>query len=124
MDKNTGVTIGGDARLSGSAIGGHDATVTNTSGPRHAAPPGSLPELREALTDLLGEICRATDGSADQDDIVAAVEQARAEAEKDRPNRHLLVGLLHAVGKAVVGIGSLAGVVTALEAAATSILGG
>lgn len=124
MDKNTGVTIGGDARLSGSAIGGHDAAVTNTSGPRHAAPPTSLPELRAALTDLLNEIRRATDGSADQDDIVAAVEQARAEAENDRPNRHLLVGLLHAVGKAVVGIGSLAGVVTALEAAATSILGG
>ncbi|WP_433710146.1 hypothetical protein ACQP2U_27730 [Nocardia sp. CA-084685] len=31
---------------------------------------------------------------------------------------------LHAIAKSVVGIGSLAGVVTALEAAAASILGG
>ncbi|WP_433733351.1 hypothetical protein ACQP0C_14030 [Nocardia sp. CA-129566] len=124
MDKNTGVTIGGNARLTGSAIGGRDATVTNTNGPRRAATPTTLPELRDALTDLLSVICAATEGSQDRDDIVAAVEQARAEAGKDRPNRHLLVGLLHAVGRAVVGIGSLAGVVTALEAAASSILGG
>ncbi|WP_433526279.1 hypothetical protein ACQPZ2_16040 [Nocardia pseudovaccinii] len=124
MDKNTGVTIGGDARLSRSAIGGHDATVTNTNGPRHATAPTNLPELRDALTELLSVIGTATEGMSDRDDIVAAVEQARAEADKDSPNRHLLVGLLHAVARAVVGIGSLAGVVTALEAAATSILGG
>lgn len=123
MSGTEGVWIGGNVRADGSAIAGRDATVIHGSTVGGPSAPATLAELRVALGELLERI-RAAEELPDREDIADTVEQARAEADKDRPNRHLLAAFLDATGRAVAGIGALATLVTTLRAAADAILGG
>ncbi|NNH75428.1 hypothetical protein HLB23_37220 [Nocardia uniformis] len=123
MSSNEGVWIGGSVRADGSAIAGRDATVIHGSTVGGPPAPATLDELRVALSELLTQV-RAAEELPEREEVAATVEQARAEAAKERPNRHLLGAFLDAAGRAVAGIGALTALVTTLRGAADTILGG
>ncbi|MGK8489401.1 hypothetical protein [Nocardia asiatica] len=124
VGSNTGVSIGGDANLSGSVVAGGDGTLSNTTAEAAAIPaPRTVAELRSALDDLLDRISRYDAELPDRRLVEETTRQAVAEAAKERPNRLVLSGFLHAVGRSVAGVASLAAVVSALEIAVKAILG-
>ncbi len=124
VGSNTGVSIGGGVNQSGSVIAGQDGSVSNTVGGAAAIPvPQTVAELRSALNDLLDRISRYDAELPDRQLVEDTTRQAVAEAAKERPNRLVLSGILHAVGRSVAGIASLAAVVSALEIAVKAVLG-
>ncbi|WP_280261172.1 DUF5955 family protein [Nocardia abscessus] len=124
VGSNTGVSIGGGVNQSGSVIAGQDGSVSNTVGGPAAIPvPQTVAELRSALNDLLDRISRYDAELPDRQLVEDTTRQAVAEAAKERPNRLVLSGILHAVGRSVAGIASLAAVVSALEIAVKAVLG-
>ncbi|WP_174184386.1 DUF5955 family protein [Nocardia barduliensis] len=123
VGSNTGVSIGGSANLTGSVVAGRDGTVSNTAGAAAIPVPQTVAELRSALHDLLDRISRYDAELPDRQLVEETTRQAVAEAAKERPNRLVLSGFLHAVGRSVAGIASLAAVVSALEIAVKVVLG-
>ncbi|MGY2091667.1 hypothetical protein [Nocardia gipuzkoensis] len=124
VGSNTGVSIGGGVNQSGSVIAGGDGSVSNTAGGAAAIPvPQTVAELRSALDDLLDRIGRYDADLPDRQLVEETTRQAVAEAAKERPNRLVLSGILHAVGRSVAGIASLATLVSALELAVKAVLG-
>ncbi|MFF2549941.1 hypothetical protein ACFVUS_03030 [Nocardia sp. NPDC058058] len=116
MNSNDGVWIGGSVEATNSAIAGRDATLSVGNTGTGPATPVTLEELRAGLTALLDRIHAAAD-FPEQDEVVETIEQARTEAAKPRPNRHLLAAFLDVTGKAVAGLTPLATLVTGLRSA-------
>ncbi|WP_280252465.1 hypothetical protein [Nocardia abscessus] len=124
VGSNTGVSIGGGVNQSGSVIAGQDGSVSNTVAGAAAIPvPQTVAELRSALDDLLDRIGRYDADLPDRQLVEDTTRQAVAEAAKERPNRLVLSGILHAVGRSVAGIASLATLVSVLELAVKAVLG-
>ncbi|MGW4328127.1 hypothetical protein ACWEKR_19765 [Nocardia sp. NPDC004573] len=83
----------------------------------------ALEELRSSLRDLLDRISRCEAELADRQLIEEMTRRAAAEAAKQRPNRIVLTGGLHAVGESVAGVASLATAVMASKAAVKAVFG-
>lgn len=116
MSTNDGVRIGGNVEATNSAIAGRDATVSMGNTGLGPTIPATLEELRAGLSELL-DLLRAADHLPEHDEVVETVEQARTEAAKPRPNRHLLAAFMDVTGKAVAGLTPLATLVTSLRSA-------
>ncbi|MEV5649502.1 hypothetical protein AB0L57_14740 [Nocardia sp. NPDC052254] len=121
MDNRTGVNVGGDLHVEGgSAVGGRDAVVTTTTGTESAATPATLEDLRRIIAELADAV-RAAGELPERDTVSDAVEHVRAEAAKDKPNRHVLTGILAEIGSALTGVGNLARTVTAVQEAVRAV---
>jgi hypothetical protein len=111
--ENYGVQITGSA-VYGSAIAGgtgaraeaRDITVVS-----HAA--DSVDGLRQAIAALVEQLRAAPPGLDDPDALIQIAESVQAEAEKDKPNKGMLHGLLAAV---IAGAGSVASIANAAAA--------
>jgi hypothetical protein len=119
MDTNHGISIGGNAQISGSAFAagpGASASTTNVGG----GP--DLTELRTVLRQL-AELVQAHEASIPDGPVVSATAQAAlTEAEKPAPDKNRLLSLLDHVKRAVGGIAGVAGSIASVYAAVQTVL--
>jgi hypothetical protein len=110
MDANYGISIGGNANVSGSSMaagpGAHAHSVS------YGAPAG-LDDVRELMADLVA-LVTAT-GSAGPD--LAAARAAQAELDRPAPDRHRVRELLAALAAVAQPAGAIATAVAAVTAA-------
>jgi hypothetical protein len=86
-----------------------------------AAPSKAVEDLRSSLSDLLDRIRGCDIDLEDRQLLEETTRRAAVEAAKDRPNRIVLTGVLHAVGESVAGVASLATAVTASKDAVEAV---
>lgn len=118
--KNHGISVSGGTVNAGAMAAGRDASATNVV--HQAPPPGSLDELRVQVA-ALAEAVRAH--AADLEDGASTLTVARVaehEVGKDRPNKESLLGMLATLAAGVSSVGVLAGAVTTIQHAVTSLL--
>jgi hypothetical protein len=113
--ENYGVQITG-SNVYGSAIAGgagaraeaRDITVVS-----HAA--DSVDGLRLAIAALVEQVRAAPPGIADPAALTQIAESVQAEADKDKPNKGMLHGLLAAVIAGAGGVASIANAAAAIQ---------
>jgi hypothetical protein len=121
-EKNSGVSISGNATVHGGLFGGENATVIGSvSGAGTPAVPASLDELHAAIVALATQI-RGSDlpDSEELADVAGAIAE---QAQQQRPNKTLFTGLLETVRTGVAGVTALGGLVSGIEQAAKTLLG-
>ncbi|HEY0937520.1 MAG TPA: hypothetical protein VGD91_27750 [Trebonia sp.] len=115
---NYGVQFGDSATVSGGAIGGAGSRIWVNQSPG----PPELDELRNALSSLIDQL-RGSPAEVDDPAALAEVAvSAREEADKEKPNKHILSGLLHALMAGVQNSAALADAVLAIQHAVSSLL--
>ncbi len=124
MDRNTNsVHITGNVHATNSAIAANKAQVTQVTNSNVSAVPADADSINRALVELAGRIRGHTGELTDAEDLAATAERAATEVAEDQPNKHVLAGLMHSIGKAVGGIGTLARTVSAIQDAINSFVG-
>jgi hypothetical protein len=112
-NRNYGVQIGGSAHVSAGAIAGGPGASARTGDVDFTTPAADLTELRELLASLAEQLRVPPPEVEDPDGLKTIVASAQQEASKDRPNIHLLSGLLHAL---MAGAGNVTSLATAISA--------
>ena len=115
-DNNYGVQISGSAHVNAGAIAGGPGASATAGNVEFTGPTSAeLAELRDllaALADLLREPPPGLDDAPGLQHITAAAQQ---EARKDRPNMHVLGGLLQALMAGAGNVTVLAGAISAVQ---------
>lgn len=117
---NYGVQFGDSANVSGSIIAGAGSRVEGNQ--NRGADIEDVAELRAALSSLVDQLRASPAGVEDPDALVEIAVSARQEMHKDKPNKHILGGLLHALMAGVQNSATLATAVLAIQHAVTVLL--
>jgi hypothetical protein len=118
---NYGVQFGDSANISGGVIAGAGSQI-EVNQYQGVSDLADLEDLRAALSSLVDQL-RAS--PAEVDDPGALVEiavSAQQEARKDKPNKHILGGLLQALMAGVQNSATIANAVLAIQHAITVLL--
>lgn len=118
---NYGVVFGNSANVSGGVIAGAGSQIEVNQyqdGPDLA----DLKDLRAALSSLVDELRAAPAGVSDPGALTGIATSAQEEALKDKPNKHILGGLLQALMAGVQNSAALANAVLAIQHAVALLL--
>ncbi|HJQ47225.1 MAG TPA: hypothetical protein VJ870_13045 [Amycolatopsis sp.] len=121
VKKNSGISISGNATVSGGVLGGENATVIGSVTTPATAVPATVEELHAALVALAGQI-RAAD-LPDGDELAEVTETIASQSKEDKPNKTLFRSLLDTVKTGVAGVTALTELVGGIDEAAKTILG-
>jgi len=117
---NYGVQFGDSANVSGGIIAGAGSWVQGNQ--YRGADIEDLAGLRAALSSLVDQLSASPAGVEDPGALVEVAVSAQQEMDKDRPNKHILGGLLHALMAGVQNSATLATAVLAIQHAVTALL--
>jgi hypothetical protein len=117
---NYGVQFGDSANVSGGIIAGAGSWVQGNQ--YRGADIGDLAGLRDALSSLVDQLRASPAGVDDPGALVEVAVSAQQEMDKDKPNKHILGGLLHALMAGVQNSATLATAVLAIQHAVTALL--
>jgi len=120
---NDGIRIEGSATvIAGAMAAGAGARAEGTTNYTAGPVPADLEELRAALDSLVEQLRASPAGISDPDALAGVAFSAREEARKERPNKHILDGLLHALMAGVGNSAALANAVVAIQHAVSVLL--
>jgi hypothetical protein len=115
-DNNYGVQIGGSARVNAGAIAGGPGASASAGDVAFTGPNAAeLAELRDLLSDLAELLREPPAGIEDTGGLQQITTAAQQEADKDRPNMHVLSGLMQALMAGAGGVSVLANAITAVQ---------
>jgi hypothetical protein len=117
---NYGVQFGDSANVSGGIIAGAGSWVQGNQ--YRGADIEDLAGLRAALSSLVDQLSASPAGVEDPGALVEVAVSAQQEMDKDKPNKHILGGLLHALMAGVQNSATLATAVLAIQHAVTALL--
>jgi hypothetical protein len=118
---NDGIRIEGSATvIAGAMAAGPGATAIGQT--HYAGAPASLDELRAAITALITQLQSAPAGVDDPEALTAMALSAGREAQKGKPDKRILGGLLHALLAGVANSAALANAVVAIQHAVAVLL--
>lgn len=117
---NYGVQFGDSARISGGVIAGAGSWVQGNQ--TQSADLADLDDLRAALGSLIDQLRASPAGVDDPGALTEIAVSAQREVDKDRPNKHILGGLLQALLAGVQNSAALANAVLAIQHAVTVLL--
>ena len=117
---NYGVQFGDSANVSGGIIAGAGSWVQGNQ--YRGADIEDLAGLRAALGSLVDQLRASPAGVEDPGALAEVAVSAQQEMDKDRPNKHILGGLLHALMAGVQNSATLATAVLAIQHAVTALL--
>jgi hypothetical protein len=117
---NYGVRFGNSANISGGAIAGAGSQIEVNQ--YQGADLVDLQDLRAALSSLVDQLRAAPEGVDDPGGLVEIAVSAQQEVRKDKPNKHILSGLLQALMAGVQNSATLANAVLAIQHAITALL--
>jgi len=118
------VEIGRSAQISGSQIAvGHGARASAGKAHIGVPPPAQdLDEVRNALREIVEQLRAGPPGVEDAPVFAAIAASAQEEAQKTRPSKAVLSGLLDALMAGVGKVATLAGAVEAIQHAVSVLL--
>jgi hypothetical protein len=118
---NYGVQFGDSANISGGVIAGAGSQieVNQYQGTSDLA---DLEDLRAALSLLIDQLRASPAGVNDPGALAEIALSAQQEACQDKPNKHILGGLLHALMAGVQNSATLANAVLAIQHAISVLL--
>lgn len=117
---NYGVQFGDSANVSGGIIAGAGSWVQGSQ--NQGADIEDLAGLRAALSSLVDQLRASPAGVEDPGALAEVAVSAQQEMDKDKPNKHILGGLLHALMAGVQNSATLATAVVAIQHAVTALL--
>jgi hypothetical protein len=118
---NDGIWIGDSATVvAGAMAGGRGATAVG--GVQHSQLPADLDELRAALTTLVMQLRSAPAGVDAPESLADIAVSAQREAQRSKPDKRILGGLLQALMAGVADSAALANAVTAIQHAVAVLL--
>jgi hypothetical protein len=117
---NYGVQFGDSANVSGGIIAGAGSWVQGNQD--QGAVIEDLAGLRAALSSLVEQLRASPAGVEDPGALVEVAVSAQQEVDKNKPNKHILGGLLHALMAGVQNSATLATAVLAIQHAVTALL--
>ena len=117
---NYGVQFGDSANVSGGIIAGAGSWVQGNQ--YRGADIEDLAGLRAALSSLVDQLSASPAGVEDPGALVEVAVSAQQEMDQDKPNKHILGGLLHALMAGVQNSATLATAVLAIQHAVTALL--
>lgn len=120
---NHGIRIEGSATvIAGAMAAGAGAKAEGRAQYSAASIPADLGELRAALSSLVDQLRASPTGIDDPDSLAEVGTSAQREAGKDRPDKHVLGGLLQALMAGVANSATLANAVLAIQHAVSVLL--
>ena len=119
---NEGIWIGGEATVNAGALAAGPMAVAQGNYHSSLPVPADLAELRAALESLIAELRSAPVGVDDPAALAQVAETVLAETSKERPNKHILRGLLQALLAGVGTVTTLANAVAAIQHAVSVLL--
>jgi hypothetical protein len=117
---NYGVQFGDSANVSGGIIAGAGSWVQGNQ--YRGADIEDLAGLRAALSSLVDQLRASPAGVEDPGALVEVAVSAQQELNKDKPNKHILGGLMHALMAGVQNSATIATAVLAIQHAVTALL--
>jgi hypothetical protein len=117
---NYGVQFGDSANVSGGIIAGAGSWVQGNQ--YRGADIEDLAGLRAALSSLVDQLRASPAGVEDPGALVEVAVSAQQEMNKDKPNKHILGGLLHALMAGVQNSATIATAVLVIQHAVTALL--
>ncbi len=118
---NDGIWIEGSARVTAGAMAaGVSATAVGSTQSSHA--PADLDELRSALTSLVAQLRSTSAGIDDPESLAEIAVSAQREAQRRKPDKRILGGLLQALMAGVTNSAALANAVVAIQHAVSVLL--
>lgn len=117
---NYGVQFGDSANVSGGIIAGAGSWVQGNQ--YRGADIEDLAGLRAALSSLVDQLRASPAGVEDPGALVEVAVSAQQEMNKDKPNKHILGGLLHALMAGVQNSATIATAVLTIQHAVTALL--
>jgi hypothetical protein len=117
---NYGVQFGDSANVSGGIIAGAGSWVQGNQ--YRGADIEDLAGLRAALSSLVDQLHASPAGVEDPGALVEVAVSAQQEMNKDKPNKHILGGLMHALMAGVQNSATIATAVLAIQHAVTALL--
>jgi hypothetical protein len=117
---NYGVQFGDSANVSGGIIAGAGSWVQGNQ--YRGADIEDIAGLRAALSSLVDQLRASPAGVEDPGALAEVAVSAQQEMDKDKPNKHILGGLLHALMAGVQNSATLATAVVAIQHAVTALL--
>lgn len=117
---NYGVQFGDSANVSGGIIAGAGSWVQSNQ--YRGADIEDLAGLRAALSSLVDQLRASPADVEDPGALVEVAVSAQQEMNKDKPNKHILGGLLHALMAGVQNSATIATAVLAIQHAVTALL--
>ena len=117
---NYGVQFGDSANVSGGIIAGAGSWVQGNQ--YQGTDIEDLAGLRAALSSLVDQLRASPAGVEDPGALVEVAVSAQQEMNKDKPNKHILGGLLHALMAGVQNSATIATAVLAIQHAVTALL--
>jgi hypothetical protein len=119
---NYGIRIGDSATVSAGAMAAGNEARAEGSIHYSAVSPTDLEELRNALSLLVEQLRASPVGVDDPDSLAEVAASAQLEARKERPNKQVLGGLLHAIMAGVENSATLASAVLTIQHAVGALL--
>ncbi|MGO9081204.1 MAG: hypothetical protein ACLQDY_19545 [Streptosporangiaceae bacterium] len=120
---NDGIRIEGSGTVTvGAMAAGPGATAVGSASYSATAAPADLAELRDAIGALIAQLRAAPPGVQDPEALAEVAVSAEREARKDKPDKRILGGLLHALMAGVANSAALANAVTAIQHAVSVLL--
>jgi hypothetical protein len=121
---NYGVQFGDSATVSGGIIAGAGSWIGgNQQGNQYqGADIEDIAGLRAALSSLIDQLRASPAGVEDPGALVEVAVSAEQEMDKDKPNKHILGGLLHALMAGVQNSATLVTAVVAIQHAVIALL--
>jgi hypothetical protein len=121
-NENYGIQIGDSATVSAGAMAAGKGARAEGSIHYSTVPPADLEELRNALSLLVEQLRASPAGVDDPDSLAEVAASAQREASMERPNKHVLRGLLKAIMAGVEKSATLASAVLAIQQAVGVLL--
>jgi hypothetical protein len=118
MDVNKGIVVTGSGQLhAGAVAAGDGARAENTTG---SSTDPRVDELRAQVTEVIA-MMRGMADLHDGEGLVAIAEQTHQELGRDRPNKHILTGLLAILAGGVAKAADLAEAVEKIRHAVSAL---
>jgi hypothetical protein len=118
---NYGVQFGDSANISGGVIAGAGSQI-EVNQYQGVSDLADLEDLRAALSSLVDQLRASPAEVNDPGALVEIAVSAQQEARKDKPNKHILGGLLQALMAGVQNSATIANAVLAIQHAITVLL--
>ena len=118
---NYGVQFGDSANISGGVIAGAGSQI-EVNQYQGVSDLADLEDLRAALSSLVDQLRASPAKVNDPGALVEIAVSAQQEARKDKPNKHILGGLLQALMAGVQNSATIANAVLAIQHAITVLL--
>ncbi|UGQ12113.1 hypothetical protein LO772_00420 [Yinghuangia sp. ASG 101] len=118
---NSGISVGGDLHMDGSAIALNHSSATVTPG-APAGRPATIEELRTAARLLVEQLRRDREQYEDGDHLVETAELVEGELASEEPRRTRLLRWLNVLAPGVQATAQLAGDVATIQESVASLL--